>query len=72
MNKRKVIYSHPDALTCPVCDGQIEVETRLSQEEIDDNYYTDGDAIYCMEEDCKLIDGQIVNFGDAYASGEEE
>ena len=72
MENRKVIYAHKNALTCPVCDGQIEVETNLPQSEIDNNIYMDGDPIYCLEEDCRLIDGQIVVDGnEAYSSGEE-
>jgi hypothetical protein len=59
MKIRKVIYSHKDRLDCPCCGGDVNIATTLTQNDIDNNLYMDGDEVICLDPQCYLDNGQI-------------
>lgn len=65
---KTIIYDHKDALTCPVCDADIYVETKLKQHEIDQGMYQDGDSIECV--DCGFCGAISADEESVYVNGD--
>ena len=66
--KRNVKYNN--GLTYPCCSSDVVVETSLSDSEIKNGLYMDGDSFFC-EGCCEISDAMVVvDDHEAYLSGE--
>lgn len=61
LGRRWIQYDNCDdrRLTCPCCSGDLIVLTDLTNREINDCLYQDGDKVKCTEESCDLENGYV-------------
>ncbi len=72
MSKRWVMYESSNRLDCPSCGDELEVYTNLSDKEIKEGFYLDGDSVRCVDQRCDLKDGQVTcdNETEPYINGD--